>query len=259
MKKFKKKHTKIPSKEVVMRLLAKEDPDGDLLAKYHRCFDRAPELIPEPIRVACLAEFDPNKRTNIRYYPDLHNFRLFDTPNRSLPVDKFLNLFQRFIDPIIIQQLQHELTAYRVEFLTRPEDWIAAYQDTSGGVESCMTNSILVRCYCHPQNKLALAVLYAPGGNSIVARTIVNTDDKWYIRLFGDPLLVTKLNELGYYKLTRAPAEFRMYGEVGTRYLRDNVRFPYFDFSVLGNQPIPDTHNPDTGLVETIINQGITL
>lgn len=258
MKKFKKKHNKIPSKEVVMRLLARDDPHGDLLAKYHRAFDNTPTIIPEPIRIACLAEFDPCRRQNIRYYPDLHNFKIFDMPNRSLPVDKFLGAFRQFIDPAQADQLLHDLTAYRLEFLTTPEGWVNAYADESGGVKSCMTNSPLARCYVHPQNKLALAVLYAPGGNSLVARTIVNTDEKWYVRLFGDELLVKKLNELGYRRLNTTPGEFRMYGEVGRRYVPGSVRMPYLDFSCLSNEPQPDTHNPDTGLIEVIINRGIT-
>lgn len=257
MKKFKKKHTKIPSKEVVMRLLARNDPYGDLLAKYHRAFDRTPRIIPEPIRVVTLAEFDPGRRENIRYYPDLHNFKIYDVPNRSLPVNKFLGIFRQFIDPTQIDKLEHDLTAYRLEFITTPEGWVNAYADESGGVKSCMTGSVLARCYCHPQNKLALAVLYAPGGASIVARTIVNTDEKWYVRLFGDELLVKKLNELGYRRLNGAPGEFRMYGSVGPRYVAGSVHMPYLDFSCLTNEAQPDTHDPNTGLVEVIINRGI--
>ncbi len=257
MKKFKKKHTKIPSKEVVMRLLAREDPEGDLLAKYHRTFDRTPQIIPEPIRVVTLAEFDPGRRQNIRYYPDLHNFKMYELPNRSLPVNKFLGNFRQFINPTEIDKLEHDLTAYRLEFITTPEGWVNAYADESGGVKSCMTRSVLARCYYHPQNKLALAVLYAPGGNAVVARTIVNTDEKWYVRLFGDELLVKKLNELGYRRLNGAPGEFRMYGQVGRRYDAGSVHMPYMDFSCLSNEAQPDTHNPDTGLVEVIINRGI--
>jgi hypothetical protein len=257
MKKFKKKHTKIPSKEVVMRLLARDDPEGALLHKYNSTFERTPTIIPEPIRVACLAEFDPCRRQNIRYYPDLHNFRLYEVPNRSLPVDKFLGAFRSFIDPAEADKLLHDLTAYRLEFITTPEGWVNAYMDDSGGVKSCMTNSPLARCYAHPQNKLALAVLYAPGGMSVVARTIVNTDEKWYVRLFGDELLVKKLNEQGYFKLNTTPGEFRMYGHAGTRYTPGSVHMPYLDFSCLSNEVQPTTHNPDTGLIEVIINRGI--
>lgn len=257
MKKFKKKHTKIPSKEVVMRLLRLEDRFGHLLAKYTQRFNQTPQIIPEPIRVVCLAEFDPNRRQNIRYYPDLHNFILYDEPNRSLPVPKFLDLFRRYIDSTVLDQLVHDLTAYRLEFITTPEGWLAAYADASGGVKSCMTLSPLANCYYHPQNKLALAVLYAPGGNTLVARTIVNTDEKWYIRLFGDDLMVKLLNEQGYYRLDRPPREFRMYANVGRRYSEANLQYPYFDFSCLSCHPVPETHNPETGLVDVIINRGI--
>lgn len=259
MKKFKKKHTKLPRKEVVMRLLAKDDPGGELLLKYNQTFERTPAIIPEPIRTVCLAEFDPCRRLNIRYYPDLHNFRLYDQPNRSLPVEVFLNTFRQFIDPTIAEKLLHDLTAYRLEFLTTAEEWCNAYLDQSGGVKTCMTNSPLARCYVHPQNNLALAVLYAPGTSSVVARTIVNVYEKWYIRLFGDELLVKKLQEQGYYKLDGAPSEFRMYGEVGAVWRPgDVVRIPYFDFPCISNHPIADTHNPDTGLIDIIINEGFT-
>jgi hypothetical protein len=258
MKKFKKKHNKIPEKETVMRLLAQKDPEGMLLERYNAIFDRTPAIIPEPIRIATLAEFDPNRRQNIRYYPDLHNFILFGEPNRSLPVSKFLGTFRHYIDPTHIEKLEHDLTAYRLEFLTTTNGWVDAYADISGGVKSCMTGSILAQCYVHPQNKLALAVLYAPGGNAIVARTIVNTNEKWYVRLFGDELLVKLLHEKGYYKLNHTPAEFRMYGHTGRRFTSDRIQTPYFDFSCLSNQAIPETHNPNTGLVELIINQGIS-
>lgn len=258
MKKFKKKHTKIPPKEVVMRLLAKDDPGGELLLKYNETFARTPQLIPEPIRVVCLAEFDPCRRQNIRYYPDLHNFKIFEDPNRSLPVNKFLALFRQFINPDEIDKLEHDLTAYRLEFLTTADAWLAAYRDQSGGVKTCMTNSPLAHCYVHPRNNLALAVLYAPGSNTLVARTIVNLQDKWYIRLFGDELLVKKLNEQGYFKLAGPPGEFRMYGEVGAYYTPGvKPRIPYFDFPCVSNEVVPDTHNPDTGCVELIINRGV--
>lgn len=258
MKKFKKKHNKIPAREVVMRLLAKEDPEGTLLRKYNDAFSRCPTIIPEPIRVATLAEFDPNRRQNIRYYPDLHNFKIFEEPNRSLPVPKFLGTFRQFIDQATVEKLEHDLTAYRLEFLTTVDGWEAAYADASGGVKSCMTGSSQVALYVHPQNKLALAVLYAPGGNTLVARTIVNTEEKWYVRLYGDELLVKLLQEKGYYKLDHTPSEFRMYANAGRRLNPDSLATPYFDFSCLSRRAVIETHNPDTGIVEVIINQGIT-
>jgi hypothetical protein len=96
----------------------------------------------------------------------------------------------------------------------------------------------------------------------VVARTIVNTEEKWYVRLFGDALLVTKLNELGYKKLGRVPSEFRMYGWVGTgiaNYHPDHydVQLPYFDFRCSGTRVLPETYNRDTGFVEMIINEGV--
>lgn len=253
MKRFKKKHTKIPSKETVIRLLRQLDEGDSLVEQYERCFNRCPTLLPEPIRVATLAEFDPCKRQNIRYYPDLHNFQLFELPNRSLPVAKFLALFRQFVDAETLDKLEHDLTNFRLEFHTTKEQWIDAYAQES--VDSCMTGTDIVGCYVHSQNKLALAALYAPGTNTLVARTIVNTEDKWYVRLFGDSLLLgDKLRELGYNKLSGPPYAFRMYGWAGYTYLRGEYQTPYFDFSCSRVEILHDTHNPDTGLVELIIN-----
>jgi hypothetical protein len=253
MKRFKKKHAKIPSKEVVMRLLARVDPPGDLLAKYHREFDSTPEIIPESIRIATLAEFDPNKRQNIRYYPDLHNFQIYEYPNRSLPVPKFLALFTPYVDRTVLEQLEHELSNYRLLFHTQPQEWIDVYAHES--VESCMTGRTIVQCFAHPQNKLALAALYAPGGGTLLARAIVNVDEKWWVRLFGDsPLLAEKLQELGYRKINGPPHAFKMYGWAGRRYTRNEVEYPYFDFSCQRIEILHDTHNPDTGLIEVIVN-----
>jgi hypothetical protein len=253
MKKFKKKHTKLPKREAIIRLLARESPD--LAAKYIQQYVRTPAIIPQPIREACLAEFDPGRRSNIRYYPDLHNFQMYDAPNRSLPVPKFLNLFRQFIDPAELTTLETALTAYRVEFVTDAQKWIEVYADPS--VKTCMTANTNVRCFVHPENHLALAVLYAPGGMNVAARTIVNTEEKWYVRLFGDALLVDKLAALGYRKLSRAPSSFKMYGVAGPRYVPNAPVFPYFDFTLVSKIELPQTHDPATGLIEVIINPGI--
>jgi hypothetical protein len=251
VKRFKKKHTKIPSKEVVLRMLRRKDPA--LLQKFLDYYPDCPSLLPEPIRIATLAEFDPNKRSNIRYYPDLHNFELYSTPNRSLPIPKFLALFRQYIDTSILDTLEAELSHFRLLFHTTPEAWLDAYADD--GVDSCMTGCDIVCCYCHPQNKLALAALYAPGGNQLIARSIVNVDEKWWIRLFGDTLLLAeKLQEQGYTRLSRPPYAFRMYGYVGRNYIRNEVSYPYFDFQCQRVEVLHDTHNPDTGLIEVIIN-----
>lgn len=252
MKKFKKKHTKIPRKEVIVRML--RQIDSTFVERYENLLSYTPEILPLPIRVATLAEFDPNKRQNIRYYPDLHNFKINETPNRSLPIDKFLNLFRTFIDPAVLTQLELDLTNYRLEFYTTREKWIEVYDDNT--VDSCMTSCSIVECYSHPQNKLALATLYAPSTNKVVARTIVNTDQKWYVRLFGDILLINKLKELGYSRLEHVPSTFRMYGYAGASYVPGEVHYPYFDFSCSGVEVLAETHNPETGLIEVIINPG---
>ena len=182
----------------------------------------------------------------------MHNFRLYDTPNRSLPIPKFLAMFQPFVPEAEIKRLEHELTNYRLEFYTEPYRWLEVYADDN--VHSCMSGSAIVDCYCHPQNKLALATLYPPGSNQVIARTIVNTDEKWYVRLFGDALLVDKLNNLGYRRLNDAPSTFRMYAQGRTTYSRETLRYPYFDFIVRGLEPVPETFDRATGKVEIIIN-----
>ena len=254
MKRFKKKHTKLPKRDAVVRLL--RNIDHSLVNKYVNTLDRTPAIIPAPIREACLAEFDPVRRSNIRYYPDLHNFQMYDVPNRSLPVPKFLAMFHQMLDKDELLKLEHDLTNFRLFFGTTPEDWVNIYADLN--VQSCMKGSKTVRCYAHPMNKLAIAALYAPGSNTVVARTIVNTDEKWYVRLFGDVLLVEKLKELGYHKLDRTPREFRMYAETMPDWPdNEDITCPYFDFNCSGHRVLHDTYNPETGLVDIIINPGI--
>ncbi len=255
MKRFKKKHTKIPSKQAVVRMLRRIDPD--LAEMYKDDFDSCPSIFPEAIRAVTLPEFDPGKRSNICYYPDLHNYRLHECPNRSLPIPKFLALFRPYIDSSILDKLEVDLTNYRLEFYTDPDKWTEVYAHEE--VDSCMTGTDIVRCYAHPQNKLAIAALYAPGGNRLVARSIVNVDEKWWVRLFGDStLLAEKLMEKGYGRLSGVPKAFRMYGWAGYRYVRNEVQYPYFDFSLQNVEILHDTHNPDTGLIEVIINPGNT-
>jgi hypothetical protein len=210
-------------------------------------------VLPLIIREATLARMDPHRRSNICYYADIKNFTLFEAPNRSLPIEKFLNLFRGMFDQEILDKLVHDLTNYRLEFYTQPEDWIRVYSDET--VHSCMSGHSEVRCYAHPQNHLALATLYAPGTNTVIARTIVNTVDKWYIRLFGDPLLVEKLQAMGYRRLNDVPNQFRMYAQItGDRYDRQALQFPYFDFNCGSVDILHETANMETRLVEIIIN-----
>jgi hypothetical protein len=252
VKRFKKKHAKIPRVEVIRRLIRRLGPE--LADKYDDDYEKSLKIFPDEVRAVCLPQFDPGKRQNIRYYPDLHNWAMYDLPNRSLPIPKFLDLFRNYVKQEILDQISHDLTNYRLEFYTTADDWEATYAHEE--VDSCMTGTSMVRCYAHPQNKLALAALFAPGGNELIARTIVNTDEKWYVRLFGDPLLVEKLRELGYNKLSGPPRAFRMYGWVGNHYTKNEYSVPYFDFPNQGVEVLHDTHNPDTGYIELIINPG---
>lgn len=252
MKRFKKKHTKIPRPEVIRRLIRTLGPE--LKEKFDDDYADSSCVFPEEIRLTSLPQMDRNKRQNIKYYPDLHNWAMYDSPNRSLPIPKFLDMYRPFVDNALLDKLAHDLTSYRLEFYTTADKWEEVYAD--GTIHSCMTGSTIVRCYVHPQNKLALAALYAPGGNELIARTIVNTDEKWYVRLFGNELLVDKLKELGYSKINGAPRAFRMWAWVGPRFTRDEYQVPYFDFPSTGVELLRDTHNPDTGYVEIIVNPG---
>lgn len=258
MKRFKKKHSKIPSKKVILRLLRragkKEDGSHDWAEYYQNALEHCPSVIPEPIRLATLATPDPNKRKNIRYWPDLRSFFMYEDANRSLPVDKFFALFQNYIPKEELDVAIEALSKFRLEFYTTAEQWLTVYADDN--VESCMTGTDLVRCYVHPQNKLALATLYPPGGAHVIARSIVNVDEKWYVRLFGDTTLMAEmLRDQGYERLSGAPSAFRMYGFSGFgQYISSEIRYPYFDFPLHRVQVLPETHNAVSGLVEVIIN-----
>lgn len=254
MKQFRKKHTKLPRPGAVARLIHRTG-GPTLLRRYQIQFDHGEQLIPQEMREVCLASFDPNKRSNIRYYPDIRNFTLHNLPNRSLPIAKFIDMFRGFIDQKILDDLTEKLTNHHIAFHRNPDDWFKVYADESA-FDSCMSGHREVICYAHPENDLALATLYAPGSTQVTARTIVNLKEKWYIRLFGDVLLVDKLIEQGYRKLDGPPGEFKMYGLAGEHLDLDEVILPYFDFKTTGRQILPETHNPQTGLVEVIINAG---
>jgi hypothetical protein len=250
---FKKKHTRIPSKAAVQRLMRRESPQ--MLRHYNAMYDASSPVLPEPIRVSTLARVDMCKRGNMEYWADLHNFRLHSLPNRSLPIEKFLNLFRNYIDNAVLDQLVHDLTNFRLEFYTSADKWLEVYADST--VDSCMTGTDIVSCYAHPANKLALAALYAPGSNQVIARSIVNTDEKWWVRIFGDStLLAEKLMAQGYGRLQSPPKAFRMYAYSGPTFVPNDLQYPYFDFAFLGASIDNQTYSPSTGLVEVIINPG---
>ena len=248
MKQFRKKHDKIPSKETVERLIRMKRPD--LLPRYRIFYQTSSPCLPEEIRVCTLASIDTTRRTHILYYPDFKNFTLYDAPNRRLPIAKFLAMFQPYYSPNVLTQLEHNLTAFQLKFYTSVEDWLAVYSDET--IHTCMSGRDDVKCYVHPQNKLALAALYAPGGTSLVARTIVNTDEKWWVRIFGDgALMADKLIELGYYRRDKPPAPFRMYA------IRSNEGswiYPYFDFRCTAVDILHETYNEETNMAEIIVN-----
>jgi hypothetical protein len=49
-----------------------------------------------------------------------------------------------------------------------------------------------------------------------------------------------------------------MYGYAGTQYIRNEVQYPYFDFPCESVDVLHNTHNPETGLIEIVVNPGIT-
>jgi hypothetical protein len=186
------------------------------------------------------------------YYPDIRNFQIVGEPNRSLPIGKFLDLFRGMIDKEILDSTLHTLTNYRVEIYTTPEKWLEVYADET--VHTCMSGVNTITCYIHPENHLAVAALYAPGGTRVIGRTIVNTEEKWYVRLFGDSMLVNKLNEMGYHRLSSPPTMFKMYGYSPRYYHRETVAFPYFDFPYNSVVHHPETYNPETQLFEATVS-----
>lgn len=258
MKVFKKKHDYLPTTETICRLIkAKYGPE--MCSRYSNDLAIVKEdlIFPTEILAVTLARLDKNKRGHVAYYSDLRNYTLnWPNPNRSLPVKKFLSMFASLVPAETLAKLDHDLTNYRLAFYTKPDDWEKVYADDT--VHSCMSGTDIVRTYAHPENNLALAALYAPGGTTVIARTIVNTAEKWYVRLFGDALLVDKLKELGYRKLDGYVTPFKMYAKVRVfpvdrNYIRDYLSTPYFDFSFRELIPHPETYDPVTQYVEITV------
>jgi hypothetical protein len=250
MKFFKKKRLKLPRPGAVERMILK-NLGRTSYQRYLRELRIGREL-PIRIREVTLARLHPQNRQNIIYYPDIRNFQIVLEPNRSLPIRKFLDMFRNMIDEEILEASHFALTNYRVEFYKDVDEWMQVYADEN--VHTCMSGIETVRCYVHPENNLALATLYAPGGSRVIARTIVNTEEHWYVRLFGDNMLVTKLQEMGYNRLGSPPNPFKMYGFCANHYASDKVIFPYFDFPHNSIQHFPDTYNPVTGMVEVTVS-----
>lgn len=255
MKQFKKRRNKLPKEGSVYRLISKLTPE--LRSRYLRELAFSDNRLPQCIREVTLAHRDPNARANFRYYPDIKNFKIYEAPNRSVPIRKFLDLFRGMIPDETMEQLIHDLTAYRLEFYRERDQWITVYQDEN--VHSCMSQSSYVGDYPHSENFLALATLYAPNNPSVVARSIVNTHEKWWVRIFGDELLAIKLKEQGYRKLRsdEYPNEFKMYAFVGN-HPQNTMAHPYFDFNTCNIRRINDTYDPELRRVQIIVNQGVT-
>jgi hypothetical protein len=49
-----------------------------------------------------------------------------------------------------------------------------------------------------------------------------------------------------------------MYGHAGPLLVPGDISYPYFDFSCSDIEVLTQTHNPDTGYVEVIVNSGNT-
>jgi len=94
----------------------------------------------------------------------------------------------------------------QVHFAKSEDDFARVYA-SARGFSSCMAGEWdgdeecnPVRFYAHPENDLALAYLThnnKPGGET-VARSIVNTANKCYVRIYGDARLSDLLTGLGY-------------------------------------------------------------
>lgn len=270
MKAFKKRHDYLPSRETVLRLIRRYG-DESHLRRYHNWMRGTFTTLPMKIRELTLCRPDPNKRQNIQYFPDLRTFLSHDEPNRSLPVGKFLDLFRGLVPQEELDEINRSMTDFRLLISKEKDHWMEVYADEN--CHSCMSPSgeraqgqPLPACYAHPENNLAIAALYPPGSNQVIARTIVNTEEKWYVRLFGDRLLVEKLQELGYHKMHKPAREFKMYAysEDGDCPQEDaDFKMPYFDFvghdsGRLRYRLVPNTYNRETGFAEAIVNPGVT-
>lgn len=90
----------------------------------------------------------------------------------------------------------------RLEFIRDADGIREAYSEPLQnclGSTSCMTGSYSVRAYASPKSpELALAVLRDKDGN-VIARTLVDTEAKTYLRIYGDtPKMQAALAAAGY-------------------------------------------------------------
>lgn len=79
-----------------------------------------------------------------------------------------------------VEVLGQTLPEIKFVLNTDPDGWERVYDR---GPNSCMAGSSLVRQYAHPKNNLALA--YHEKDGRITHRTIVNTQTKNYLRIYG--------------------------------------------------------------------------
>jgi hypothetical protein len=244
-KQFKKKRTKLPREGAARRLILSKH--GSIQAQRYDREVRMGRDIPLKIREACLARMHAHDKNLILYYPDVANFVITLEPNRSLPIRKFFDMFKGMIDDKELEDAYQALTNYRLEIVRSADDFVRIYDDEN--VHSCMSgpmNAERVRCWEHPENHFSLAAMYAPGGNRVIARTILNTQDMYYVRIFGTDgnsvMLANKLRDLGYHKLNGKPRPFKMYARCESRrYDPSMVRTPYFDWEEAFIDQHPET------------------
>lgn len=253
MKMFKKRRMKLPRLGATLRLLRKTT-QPHIVQRYQREVRLGTQFL-QVMRETTLVRLHPHDRSKVQYYPDMRSFQALLEPNRTLPIEKFLAMFSNMVEEKLLKDIHEQLTNYRLVFVNTEQEWFDIYADESGGVESCMTGDVEVKQYVHPENNLALAALYAPGGSSVIARTIVNTAEKWYVRVFGDAMMVNKLNEHGYHRLSdRIRTPFKMWGWSPDGYSRERMVTPYFDFRHNNIETHPETYNRDTGRFEITIS-----
>jgi hypothetical protein len=250
-KMFKKKRLKLPRVGAIRRMIAKR-LGAVAAARFDREYRMGPEFPPR-VREVTLARLHPKDRQTVLYYPDFKNFQVMIEPNRSLPVKKFFDLFNGLMPEKELKDAYDALTNYRLEFGTTAEDFVRVYSHET--VHSCESSHDRVRMWAHPNNHLAIAALYPPGGTTLIARTIVNMEEKWYVKLYGDPMLVTMLQELGYRKFDKLRNPFKMFAfsTLITRYDGNYVELPFFDMKPVRIHHHPETLNLANGMFEVTV------
>lgn len=139
----------------------------------------------------------------VAYFQNVDNM-MANRLTRTSP-EMFLDRALRYAPPQVkaawsVEVLGQVIPTLKLIPNTDPDGWERIYKT---GPESCMQGSPLVRCYANPKNHLALAYMTNARGH-VTYRTIVNTETKKYVRIYGDDddddvdYFVASLNQEGY-------------------------------------------------------------